>query len=563
MSLPAQGSEKNSRAFISMSDGCGGPAAASSEGLSGEGGSGSAEWRSKYDRVEALLPRVASLAADRARIEALNRTQRDLSGARENDLHARLVQAEASRTRWKKAYIDLPLLANPKIIELQENDLEDSRKREALFDVDSSGSQMQLKGARRHVDPSENNVDYKHIARDLRAELRKLKQAFETMNSNKDKEATEAAQMLQQNLEELQVATRKKDDEIGRLRAEAVDAKNKLRAMEKDKVALVKTKEVEGAQATEATHKLQKNLEELQMATRNKDEAIHRLQAEVLASKNKLLVAEGKLDEMYSLAKEKDIQKLKYGKLETHKRKRASLPNMQIFVKIRGGKTITLKAKRSDTIYNVKAKIQYKEGIPACQQRLMFDGELLVGSCTLEHHGIQEESTLTLHLVLQGMHIFVKTLTDKIMTFEVERADTVYNVKAKVFDEFGIVPAQQRIIFAGKQLEEDCTLADYDIQNSYILHLVLHNREPSGRQIHISVRTPSGRTVIDRFAMRSETVGRLKAQIHDELCIPPEQQRLSWRGGSEPLENDCSSWQIPKSCYWFELVLQPCLPGGQ
>ncbi|KAM0896996.1 hypothetical protein ACQ4PT_022847 [Festuca glaucescens] len=228
MSLPAQGSEKNSRAFISMSDGCGGPAAASSEGLSGEGGSGSAEWRSKYDRVEALLPRVASLAADRARIEALNRTQRDLSGARENDLHARLVQAEASRTRWKKAYIDLPLLANPKIIELQENDLEDSRKREALFDVDSSGSQMQLKGARRHVDPSENNVDYKHIARDLRAELRKLKQAFETMNSNKDKEATEAAQMLQQNLEELQVATRKKDDEIGRLRAEAVDAKNKV-----------------------------------------------------------------------------------------------------------------------------------------------------------------------------------------------------------------------------------------------------------------------------------------------------------------------------------------------
>ena len=90
---------------------------------------------------------------------------------------------------------------------------------------------MQLKRARRHVDHSENGLDYEDIARDLRAELANLRQAYDTLSTNKDKEATEAAQKFQQNIEELQVAARKKDNEIGRLRAEVVDAKNKVRAL--------------------------------------------------------------------------------------------------------------------------------------------------------------------------------------------------------------------------------------------------------------------------------------------------------------------------------------------
>uniref|UniRef100_A0ACD5TSY1 Uncharacterized protein n=1 Tax=Avena sativa TaxID=4498 RepID=A0ACD5TSY1_AVESA len=223
---------------------------------------------------------------------------------------------------------------------------------------------------------------------------------------------------------------------------------------------------------------------------------------------------------------------------------------MQIFVKIGDGKTITLKVKRSDTIYNVKAKIQDKEGVPAFQQRLMFDDKLLVGSCTLEDHGILEGSTLTLNLVLQGIHIFLKTLTGRIMTFEVERADTVFNVKAKIFDEHGIVPAQQHIVFAGKELEEDHTLADYGIDNNCILHFVVC----TGKQI--SVKTPTGRAVIDCFTTSSVTVGHLKTQIHDMLCIP-------WRRGSGPLENDCVFAHTRKLWDRVELVLQLRLPGGQ
>jgi hypothetical protein len=64
--------------------------AASLENTPGEGGS--VEWRRIYDRVEALLPRVEELAADRARLEETSRTQQELSAARENSLHARLLQ---------------------------------------------------------------------------------------------------------------------------------------------------------------------------------------------------------------------------------------------------------------------------------------------------------------------------------------------------------------------------------------------------------------------------------------------------------------------------------------
>lgn len=178
---------------------------------------------------------------------------------------------------------------------------------------------------------------------------------------------------------------------------------------------------------------------------------------------------------------------------------------MTVQVKFLTGKTLPVSVDTKCTIRDIKAGIEVKEGILQEDQRLLYEGQTLLDSYPASHYGVGDGSVLHAVLRLQSssqsrdqassqdtpptghfarqtprpipqMELKILTLTGKTVIVHIDSSGTVYDVKKGIQDAEGIPPDQQRLIHAGRQLEDARVVHTYGISSGATLHLVLRLR---------------------------------------------------------------------------------------
>lgn len=126
---------------------------------------------------------------------------------------------------------------------------------------------------------------------------------------------------------------------------------------------------------------------------------------------------------------------------------------------------------------NIQERIQAKEKVLPDQQKLNLEGKQLDDNRILADFIIRKDSKLNPILSIKGgVQMFIKTLTGKTIILEVERAESVDNIKAKIQEQEGIPINQQRLIYGGKLLTDEIITPDYFLSERSVIHLVLKLR---------------------------------------------------------------------------------------
>jgi ubiquitin C len=199
---------------------------------------------------------------------------------------------------------------------------------------------------------------------------------------------------------------------------------------------------------------------------------------------------------------------------------------MELIVKTLKGHSFTINTELEDTVSNVKIKIFEAMGVPSALQKLIFSGKVMTDNLKLANYGVAEGSFIVvLTKALGGMQIFVKTITGQTITLDTHLDETVESLKARIMEEVKSLPDKQILVYGGKVLEDEKTLADYGIQKETTLHLVI--KLTGG--IQVFVKTITGKTISLDVSL-SDTIENVKIKIQDKEGVPYDQQRLIFAG---------------------------------
>ncbi|CAM0877350.1 unnamed protein product [Alopecurus aequalis] len=289
-------------------------AAAAGPSPAREVGAGRDEWLRIYNRMCAILRenhrRIEALLADRAGLEAIVKIHHSFWLTREGLLRDRLdetLRAEACVRSCDDAKLDLLVGVKDRearryqiYAESQDEDMEELKTYTEALAAENDKLKMKLKKVESSAVPSEST--HGHSGRNWRAEIRELKTAYKNLSSEKDKE-------------------------VSALVAQKDFVWHQLQTMEKDYDSLLKKKKLEAAQATEAAQRLRQKVEELQAAAQKKDDDIGRLQAEANAANKKILLLESKLQKLHVQASEEDdeTQKVKGGHWQASQKRKQDI----------------------------------------------------------------------------------------------------------------------------------------------------------------------------------------------------------------------------------------------
>ena len=231
----------------------------------------------------------------------------------------------------------------------------------------------------------------------------------------------------------------------------------------------------------------------------------------------------------------------------------------EIYVRTLTGKIITISCNETDLITDIKSRIEKKEGIPLLNQQLMKRethnipelGTQIVNielndTISLAEYHIQNYQELILMRIAPAMHsasvpmapgvapvmkvpelatISVQSSDGQKYTIKIDLNAPISEVKAVLSKRAGFERGEQRLIFAGKELQNDQILCQCNVRDGSILHLVMvHFRD---RVVYIMML--NGKS-FPLECKANNTIGTIKAMIHDEEYIPADQQRLVFAG---------------------------------